>query len=259
METLKNITFEQLKNNFYKERTRKKFKKKYGDLFEHELPDISRQITIYQEPFKNRKKLIMEGDLVPGALIMANELLFWDDNDYDCPAVFIYSHDKYYEENPEELISLAHKLYDLTSLSEDELVFDMAKKEIADILKDEYSPSFNRVVPRELTGGRTVFMTTLVVVRDEIENGFLDRRIYPLLVKDGVISALILNYKFYDDILKSKDKITIKDVLILMLAMLGIFIYCKAERAVNYFVGERLWELIEMCFTWIKDLINSYI
>ncbi|MBE6049812.1 MAG: hypothetical protein E7214_03900 [Clostridium sp.] len=199
METLKNITFEQLKNNFYKERTRKKFKKKYGDLFEHEL-------------------------------------LFKDDNDYDCPAEFIYSHDKYYEENPEKLISLAHELYELKLLSEEELVFDMAKKEIADILKDEYSPSFNRVVPRELTGGRTVFMTTLVVVIDEIENGFLDRRIYPLLVKDGVISALILNYRFYNDKLKSDEKIGIKELFIVVLVILAMIIFFKAKKAVNLFV-----------------------
>lgn len=201
METLKNITFEQLKNNFYKERTRKKFKKKYGDLFEHELPDISTQITIY----------------------------------------------------------LAHELYELKLLSEEELVFDMAKKEIADILKDEYSPSFNRVVPRELTGGRTVFMTTLVVVRDEIENGFLDRRIYPLLVKDGVISALILNYRFYNDKLKSDEKIGIKELFIVVLVILAMIIFFKAKKAVNLFVGEKFLDLIEICFAWIESLINSYI
>lgn len=165
MDGLRGISFNELRNDFYKERSSKKFKKKYENMFSTKKPEVVRAIEVYQEAYDRREELIMEGDLVLGSLVMANKLLFESDNDYDCPAVFIYTYKTHFEENPKELLEFALDLYDMRSLSEDELSKNSSKKQVADILNDEETPYFNIELPKRLTGGESIFMTTLIVRR----------------------------------------------------------------------------------------------
>lgn len=188
------MDIQKIRNRFYAERKYENFKKKNKELFlKHQV------LENYQEAFDKIEDLIMDGDLFLGALVMANNELFEKESKYNCPGVFVYSKDRYYEENTNELEELASKLYDLRFADDEELIIDKDKKYIADLLNDEYTPTFNQLIPSSLTDGRTVFITSILIMRRELKDRFLQGKLHPLLIKDGVIGGRLLPAMYYDE------------------------------------------------------------
>lgn len=201
------MSFDELRNVFYEERQNKDFKKKYKDMFSTEKPYVVKVSKGYEAAFERREELILEGELVLGAMVMGNTLLFKAKNKYDCPALFIYSYENYFEENQEKLAQLAHEIYNIRELSEEVLSKNLVKKEIADYLNDEETPQFNIEIPKQLSYGRAVFMTSIVVKSSDIKNGTLTDALYPLIIKKGIISGMLLDYKFYDNEGREQNRI----------------------------------------------------
>lgn len=188
------MNIQKIRKKFYDERRDKDFKKKNKPLFlNHQI------VEMYQEAFDRIEELIMDGDLFLGALVMANGELFKRESKYNCPGVFIYSKDRYYEENPKKLEELASELYSLRFAEEENLQIDIDQKYIADLLNDEYTPVFNRLIPSSLTEGRDVFITSIFMLRRELKDRFLQGKLHPLLIKDGVIGGRLLAAMYYDE------------------------------------------------------------
>ncbi|WP_338631796.1 hypothetical protein [Clostridium baratii] len=190
----------EIREKFYEERKEQNFKKRNEYLFQKQTV-----LDNYQEAFSKREELTLEGELVLSALVMANNKLFEKDNRFNCPGVFIYSKDKFFEENPFELQKLASTLYELSCKSYDELNENELK--IAHMLNDEVTPFFNILLPNELTNSRNVYITSIFIMRKDLRNRYLCENLHPLLIKDGIKGGYLLNINYYDDnYRKQQDK-----------------------------------------------------
>lgn len=190
----------EIREKFYEERKEQNFKKRNKYLFQKQTV-----LDNYQEAFSKREELTLEGELVLSALVMANNKLFEKDNRFNCPGVFIYSKDKFFEENQFELQKLASNLYELSCKSYDELNENELK--IAHMLNDEVTPFFNILLPNELTNSRNVYITSIFIMRKDLRNRYLCENLHPLLIKDGIKGGYLLNINYYDDdYRKQQDK-----------------------------------------------------
>lgn len=143
--------------------------------------------------YQNQNLFWMYGNVMLGSLVQANTLLFRSDNNSNCPAVFLYTNDDYYYENPEELSELSKKLFSLKGLKN----LSPEVQYFADLLFDEYSRKFAIPLPKELTNGHNVFLTTVVVHRNHIPYNRIVSRLYPLLVLENKTPDAIILPKWY--------------------------------------------------------------
>lgn len=234
------MSFNDLREDFYSRRMEPSFKEEFEDFFSNEKPDVVTTLSFpeYHEVFDRREELILEGTLVLGALVMANNTLYNKRKKDDCPADFIYSFDPYFEEHQEELIQLAEALYSYSELPEEELWFDMYKKEISDMLNAEITPEFNYKVPEVLTNGKEVYLTTLIVKRADISNKYLEHSLYPLLVKEGIKGSIILSHYIYNPEAKVIEKFKKRkrnQFIIPVLAVIAL-VYAGFERNSIYWI-----------------------
>lgn len=209
------MEIQELRTKFYELRQNPDFKENYPDFFSDEKPFvvISESVPEYHEVYDRRDDLILQGDLVLGALIMANNKMFSKKSKFDCPGDFLYSYDTYYEDHPRELADLADSLYAIRELPESEIWFDYVKKEIYDILNAEETPYFNYKVPTALTNGRDVYLTTLIIKRKDLANRFLEGDLFPLIIKDDIHGGIILPYYISDLNAKIREKYKKKKIL----------------------------------------------
>ena len=173
-------------------------------LGEWEMPDWMEEDPT--EPLWNiylqQERFFSEGQIVISCVVQANTLLFKGFKD-DCPANFIYTREPYYYENPEELSTLASKLYSLKGerAGRRDLQF------IADALEDEMERFFRIPLPDVLTEGRTVFITSVMVHRRHIPKRKLSESFYPLLTIDCEdADAMILPKWYWSDRVKTYYK-----------------------------------------------------
>ncbi len=142
-------------------------------------------------------KILTEGRVLPGALVIANDKLFKKNILFflnkSHPANFIYSEDKYYKENPEKLSSLAGclaELYGKKARDEDEQV-------IVGMFQGGFNRPIRQRIPDSMTGGHTVYMTTIIVNRAHLPGGRISGTIYPILVIDDEQADAMILPKWY--------------------------------------------------------------
>ena len=131
------------------------------------------------DPFTQRK-FYSEGQVALGAMVQANIDLFKKGRE-DLPANFIYSFDPYYMEHQDELLALAEGLF----ATKGDRGYRPSIQKLADILADEYERVFAYKLPRDVTDGRSVYFTTVIVVRDHLPEGKIVKRMMPMLVLEG--------------------------------------------------------------------------
>ncbi|MGL5676431.1 MAG: hypothetical protein ACRDDX_08450 [Cellulosilyticaceae bacterium] len=219
------MRFTEMREQFYKERKTKGFKKKYPEFFDTHKPMVTKYHKGYHENFDQREELIRDSKLVLGVLVMANTLLYEADNNYDCPAVFLYSTDPYYEENIQVLEALADEIYSYRELPDIEILRDLDKKWVVDRLNKEEEPIFNEKLPYGLTEGREVYLTTMIVMREYIPGRVLQSRVYPLLIKEGIKMGMLFpsSYNGYAvQIRKKLKQRAVAQTVVPILAVLAI-------------------------------------
>lgn len=141
---------------------------------------------------------LRKGKIYYAYLIMANTALFDTNSKYMlAPAVFLYSTDEYYEENPLELGEIAHALYENRENN---------------FLKDEESYEKNVLIDETLTNGRKVYASTILMYRPQLPLGYLSGKVIPVIVNPGANTStfaidveywspnLIANFAKADDI-----------------------------------------------------------
>ena len=97
-----------------------------------------------------------------GAIVIANEKLYkW--GILDLPACIVYSFDKYYNdaENMKELDNIANQLADLRGRRQE----NNTLKQIVYILESEVERAFGIKLPYDMTNGRDVFFSTVMIPR----------------------------------------------------------------------------------------------
>ena len=193
--------FEKTKSKFYD--ARENF-----TIVEKKLLKLKKPLWAYNKSskdlakvYKDQKVLYSQGRIALGTIVQANEELFKTDNAMSLPAVFLFSEDEYFLENPNKLIDMANKLY---SLKGKETV-DIEVKEFVDAITDEYTTILNKKLPFSISNGRDVYYTTIIVHRMHIPNIYLDRVLYPLLVyPEKVDSSFILSSFYWSDGLENE-------------------------------------------------------
>ena len=118
-----------------------------------------------------------------GAIVIANEKLYkW--GILDLPACIVYSFDKYYNdaENMKELDNIANQLADLRGRRQE----NNTLKQIVYILESEVERAFGIKLPYDMTNGRDVFFSTVMIPRKYLPKKKVDRAVYPFNILVGI-------------------------------------------------------------------------
>lgn len=117
-----------------------------------------------------KEKFVREnGRPVLGTLAMANETLYDPDGDPATTAFALISFDEPTLALLDELVELGERLNELyTSVPDSVNQTPVEQKFAASLKQHNYTENRRRLVPRELTGGRTVYIVDLYVKRDRL-------------------------------------------------------------------------------------------
>lgn len=136
-------------------------------------------------PYYDRK-VLSSGKIYYGQIVEANSRLF-DRNfkELILPAVVVYSPDEYYENYPYELGDIAKTLF--------------ADKR-NNILRNDLKYFSNVKVEESLTGGREVYISTIMVYRYHLPTGYLKRGLFPVIADpQGCTSVFIVDSKYWTE------------------------------------------------------------
>lgn len=117
-----------------------------------------------------------------GAIVAANEKLYkW--GILDLPAFIVYSLDEYYNdvENMQELVNIAYQVGELSGRRQE----DNNLKQIVYALETEVDRAFGIKLPYDMTNGRDVFFTSVMIPRKYLPKKKIDRAVYPFNILVG--------------------------------------------------------------------------
>lgn len=135
--------------------------------------------------------LLTQGQIVWGALVMANNQLFDKGND-DCPALCVHSPDKHFDGRPEELRAIASRLFKLKSTKPE----DPEARKIAEMVTNETDRRMNWRLPPILSG-RDIRSSTLMVFRNHLPGKVLHGSRFPLLIHPKTDACMIAPIDFW--------------------------------------------------------------
>lgn len=139
------------------------------------------------EVYRRLETLLLEGQVVWGALVQANQLLF-KPGPNDHPAMTIYAADRSFDGRLEDLRAIAHRLYRLKNTTPE----DRDERRLAAAITNEMERGLGWAVPKSLTGGREVLSTTFMVFRGQLPGRVLQSGWFPLLVHDDTPAVMIV-------------------------------------------------------------------
>lgn len=128
--------------------------------------------------------LLREGRVVWAHMVQANSALFEPGQD-DLPAEFLYDPEGI---SPAELAPVAAQLGDLKGT----VPTDPALRRIAEHLTAEMTREFALPVPYAISEAHTMLMSTAMVCRKHLPNGFLNHFFVPVLISDRCPGSLMI-------------------------------------------------------------------
>ena len=153
--------------------------------------------------FKDRGKLLREGNIVPAVLVQANALLF-ERGAYDAPANVIYTTDGDAEQPVARMLEVARKIFSLKNTKPE----DADEARFARMVSYELGRDFRVTVPEKLSDGLDLTYTTIMVHRRHLPEGRLAVPYFPLLIHPESRAAMILPARYWpDDFLEEWVKI----------------------------------------------------
>jgi hypothetical protein len=139
------------------------------------------------EVYRRLELLLLEGEVVWGALVQANNKLFRPGPD-DHPALAIYATDRSFDEGSTDLQAIAHQLFRLKNTTPD----DPAERRLAGLITNEMDRGMGWTVPKSLTGGREVLSSTFMVFRSHLPGRHLQSGWFPLLIHAATPAIMIV-------------------------------------------------------------------
>lgn len=143
------------------------------------------------ENVRQQKLLLTEGNIVWAGLVQANSTLF-EAGEVDCPALLVYSSEKYFDARPHELRAIAHKIFDIKNSSPS----NAELKKVADIVTSELDRPKCHKLPSVLTA-REVSMSAFMVFRKHLPDGFLRGGIFPILIHPATQAVMIVPVDYW--------------------------------------------------------------
>lgn len=143
------------------------------------------------EIFRQQRLLLAEGEIVWGALVQANTLLF-QPGPSDHPAMLVYSLDRYFDARPAELRMIGSKVFALKGTEPD----DPALNSLARLITDEVERSMGLRLPRVFSP-QELLSATFMVFREHVPNGVLSCGLFPILVHPSTQAVLIVPFEFW--------------------------------------------------------------
>ena len=132
--------------------------------------------------------LLTQGKLVWGGMIQANHALMTP-GDFHLPGEVVCSPDPIFESQPDLLLDIASRIYDLKHTKPD----DPELRVVADHITDELHRAFCERIPTQLTNGHVVVRYTVIFYREHLPFRMLGpSRLMPLLVHGRHNMAMIL-------------------------------------------------------------------
>jgi Fe-S cluster assembly iron-binding protein IscA len=121
-----------------------------------------------------------EGRVAWASLVLAQPGLFTP-GDFDSTATVVYSYDRHFDANPQQLERVAASVGALKSaMPKDALLVSFAAE-----VRNETPREINALVPVALTAGRQVRYETLYVQRHRLPTGYLAGQFFPVIISVG--------------------------------------------------------------------------
>ena len=140
--------------------------------------------------FDEAQALYSEGKIVYGSILMANSLLSMD-YEYGIsisnPGYVIYSMNPYYDENPNELLLLAEKIYSYRYKN----IVPFEMQIFVELMEHENDSYYNIQVPLEMTDGREVFVTSVLFQRNHLPLLKIGGRLLPVFADSENLSTCL--------------------------------------------------------------------
>jgi hypothetical protein len=121
--------------------------------------------------------LFAEGEVVFGAYVQANRLLFRPGNE-NCPALVVFATDRSFDARPDQLADLAHRIASLKTQKN----VSPALAPVARLVTDEMYRASREPLPEALSRGRPLFAGTTMMHRGHLLERRLVTRVFPILV-----------------------------------------------------------------------------
>jgi len=152
-------------------------------------PAWATDVPSFRRTWQRTEALARDGVVVWGQLVMANGDLFQEGPD-DAPAAIVYSFDPIFDRHPEWLEPVARQIYAFyegdEELSDDPLAACPLAPSVANLrhrVRTGTDHDLAYRVPTMLSGGRVVYLTSLMVHRVHLPGGVLRGERMPLLAE----------------------------------------------------------------------------
>jgi len=133
------------------------------------------------------------GKVTYAYLVQANEILFKKTPPRNAPANVIFGMDEYYDSHPEELARLASELFRYKNKSN----VPPELRQLTDAITGEMERLFNIPLPLSMTGGKTVYFTTIMVQRNHLPEKRIISSLFPLVCDPDNFKTSIILPKAY--------------------------------------------------------------
>jgi hypothetical protein len=120
---------------------------------------------------------VKNGKVAWGVVVQANRQL-WSTGTEDCPAMVAWSPDDEFESDPATLKAVVAKLHVVQAGSKHPAEFE----ELHHFLNDDLRRESFLLVPKRLTNGRNVVLSTIMVFRNHLPQGYLAKTTLPICV-----------------------------------------------------------------------------
>lgn len=146
-----------------------------------------------------RQALLLKGGQIGwGALVQANRLLFSPGED-DCPAMLVYSRDRYFDEHPQELRAIGGAFFSFKNTEQTHPVL----KRLANQVTDEMSRTLSDDLP-PVFSTRPLRSTTFMVFRRHLPAGVLTSGLLPILTHPSTGAVMIVPAEFWPEDFKAR-------------------------------------------------------
>lgn len=148
---------------------------------------------------KDRGKLLKHGRVVLGALVQANMELFAPLRK-DLPALAVWSEEPDWDADIPAMRAWGYRIFQLKG---QEPEGDLER--LTRTMNNERARPQNYPLPESFTGGKKIFLSSLVVFRRHLPYGYITSGILPLLVHpEGTPSCMVLPGRYWANELKDR-------------------------------------------------------
>lgn len=160
------------------EKTRERYRKNKPDGKVMKKPYWMEPKDQMNQIYDNQEELLINGMIVYGCVILANPMLKDKYPRIDSGMMVLFSEDEYFDENPQEYQKISDRIAEY-GMGEIDIVPKGIQKILDGVSSEDWV--FNMELPENITDGRKVYCTSMMLQRDLVPEGMLIGNILPIL------------------------------------------------------------------------------